>query len=48
MCEDVICPYLRAVLMCRMEEDQGRVLVMREDGIGMFLLLRQKEKETLD
>lgn len=40
---DVICPHLRAVLTCRMEEDHRGVLVRREERIGTFLLLRQKE-----
>lgn len=46
MFEDVICPHLRAVPICRMEEDHRGVLVIREERIGTFLLFRQKEIET--
>lgn len=46
MFEDVICPHLRAVLTCRMEEDHRGVLVIGEEGIGTFLILRKKEKVT--
>lgn len=46
MFEDVICPHLRAVPICRTEEDPRAVLVIREEGIGTFLLFRQKEIET--
>lgn len=48
MSEDVTRPHLRVALTGRMEEDHRGVLVIREEGIGTFLLLRQKGKETLD
>lgn len=48
MYEDFICLHLRAVLTRRMEEDHRGASVIREEGIGTFLLLRQKGKETLD
>lgn len=46
MFEDVICPHLRAMLTCRMEEDHRGVLVIRKEGIGTFLILRKKGKRN--
>ena len=42
MYEEVICLHLRAVLTCRIEEDHRGALVIREDGIGTFLLLNKR------
>lgn len=40
MFEDVIRLYFRVALIGRMEEDYRGVLVIREEGIGIFLFLR--------
>lgn len=45
MYEEVICLHLRAVLTCRIEEDHRGALVIREDGIGTFLLLNKRGKK---
>lgn len=44
MFEDVICPHLRAVQTCRIEEGNRGVLVIREERIGTLLILRQKDR----
>ena len=44
MYEEVICLHLRAVLTCRIEDHRG-ALVIREDGIGTFMLLNKRGKK---